>query len=245
MSEETLPTNRVHGGGRFTILLMALLALLVIPTFLPRTTMATDILNAVLSIVAIGAAFDVSRHRATLLFVAFMAVATLLARAAILIRPDVSVGEVASEIFGIILFSLALRGVAQEVFGSKTVTKGTLKGAVCIYILMGVIWAIFYSLVETAHPGSFSYPDVASRSVKAGEPSPPGFFYYSFVTLTTLGYGDITPRAGFSRTLSWLEALAGQLFVAITLAQLVAIHVSENSRAGTPDSSGEDPPGKE
>jgi len=230
--------DREH--GRYTILLVALMALLIVPPLLPTGPFAHTIINMIFSIVAIGAAFNVSRHRATVIFVAVMALATIAAQGASAVWPDIPVGEVISEIFAIILFGLALRELAREIFHARTVTTGTIRGAICIYILMGIIWAVFYSLVETAQPGSFAYPEVVRVSAQKGEPSPPGFFYYSFVTMTTLGYGDITPRAQLARTLSWLEALAGQLFMTITLAQLVSVHVGSGRKTET-DETGEKP----
>jgi len=232
--------DREH--GRYTILLVALMALLIVPPLLPAGPFAHTIVNTVFSIVAIGAAFNVSRHRATIIFVTVIALATLAARGVSAVWPEIPVGEVVSEIFAIILFGLALRGVAREIFHAKTVTTGTIRGAICVYILMGIIWAVFYSLVETAHPGSFAYPEVVRVSAQTDEPSPPGFFYYSFVTMTTLGYGDITPRAQLARTLSWLETLAGQLFMTITLAQLVSVHVSSSAKDHSETSS---PPDQE
>ena len=68
----------------------------------------------------------------------------------------------------------------------------------------------------------------------------PTFTYFSFVTMTTLGYGDITPVTENARTLAWLEALIGQLYLAVMVAGFVAVHISENMRKnrGDPPSDG-------
>jgi len=229
---DTLPTEEEH--GRFSILLVALVLMLLLPPLMPGLFVGRQLVTLVFTVVAVGAAFNVSRKRATLLVVSLMALAAGAAYGATLLWPESSAGRIVGLLFSTGLYLMALRGVSLEVFRARTVTVGTIRGALCIYILLGVVWASVFALVETAHPGSFSFPEVVSAAPRGGETPPPrhasatGFFYYSFVTLTTLGYGDITPRTEIARTLSWFEALVGQLFIAVTLARLVAVHVSRN-----------------
>ena len=103
----------------------------------------------------------------------------------------------------------------QVVFAAGPVSLNRLMGALCIYLLLGTLWSIFYAFTEFAVPNAFRYP--AAQSVDlTGD-----FLYYSFVTLTTLGYGDITPVHPVARTFSYLEAVAGQLFLAVLVATLV------------------------
>jgi hypothetical protein len=107
-------------------------------------------------------------------------------------------------------------------------------GAVCIYLLLGLLWGYAYTILEIARPGSFSF---------SGQNSPRALVeqsdyrdlerelnYYSYVTLTTLGYGEITPLTGRARQLAWMEAMLGQLFIAITIARLVGTHIASSSR---------------
>lgn len=101
-------------------------------------------------------------------------------------------------------------------------------GALCAYVFIGLFFALIYTHMEYRHPGTFSG--------LVGEPGSPEanlypvFTYYSFVTLTTLGYGDITPVAEYARTLAWFEALLGQLYLAVMVAGFVAVHISERMR---------------
>jgi len=103
----------------------------------------------------------------------------------------------------------------QVVFAAGSVSLNRLMGALCIYLLLGTLWSIFYAFTEFAIPDAFRYPGARSADVTAE------FLYYSFVTLTTLGYGDITPVHPVARTLSYLEAVTGQLFLAVLVATLV------------------------
>jgi len=225
-----LSSRLVRKHGQFTVLLVSLLALLIVPAISSATTFGGKILGAIFVVVALAAAFNVGHRKAALFFAVFMAVSVTVARGATFLWPDSSAGIAAAHVFAIGLFAITIWGVARAVFGAGSVTSETLRGAVCIYILLGVMWASVYSLIEAVQPGAFSLPALAEKSDETMvdvEREAISFQYYSFVTLTTLGYGDVTPKTPVARTLSWLEAVVGQLFIALTLARLVAIHVSQ------------------
>jgi hypothetical protein len=104
-----------------------------------------------------------------------------------------------------------------QVFRNGPVTHSRIQGAIAVYLLYGVAWAHAYHITELLHPGSFNPPGSMS--------SISDFAYFSFVTLSTLGYGDITPVRPISRSLSVGESLAGQLYLAVLVARLVAMEV--------------------
>jgi hypothetical protein len=116
--------------------------------------------------------------------------------------------------------------VRNVVLMPGAVTLNRLVGALCLYLLLGALWTVFFTFVEIADPSAFNY---ASQTV--GEPLE-HFMYYSFVTLTTLGYGDVTPVHPVARTLAYLEAVVGQLYVAVLVASLVGRY-SSGRRSGT------------
>jgi len=104
------------------------------------------------------------------------------------------------------------------------VSLDTIAGAACAYTLLAVVWAGMYAFLEVIHPGSFNIPDVwRSGSVRDVAPA---LAYFSFVTLTTVGYGDITPVWPGAAGLAVTEAVVGQLYLAITIARLVGVHAS-------------------
>ena len=120
--------------------------------------------------------------------------------------------------------------VLWHVYGEGPVTGHRVMGAVAGYLLLSVVFAIAYSLVEYLAPGSFQMPAALTRY---GEPQGQLFYYFSVVTLTTAGFGDITALNPFARTLVMMEALIGQLYPAILIARLVSLH-AETKRQGKP-----------
>jgi len=113
------------------------------------------------------------------------------------------------------------------------VTIDTISAAICGYATLVVLWAAAYSLLEFCQPGAFQYlaaSDAAGR-MQFGSAESTLPLYYSLVTITTLGYGDIVPSTDAARMLSASEAFLGQVYLAVLIARLVAIHtVTDRSR---------------
>ena len=104
------------------------------------------------------------------------------------------------------------------VLREKKITANTIYGALSVYLLLGMTWAFAYSAVEHLTPGAFYVDPSYDADGALGRID---FFYYSFVTLTTLGYGDILPISTHARTLAILEAVCGVLYTAALVASLV------------------------
>ena len=94
---------------------------------------------------------------------------------------------------------------------AKQASGDAVFGAVCGYILLGIIWSLLYSAVETASPGSFDMPAPRGQNVVAAQPDRGVLSYYSFITLATVGYGDVTPTTPLARTLAWMEAITASV----------------------------------
>ncbi len=118
-------------------------------------------------------------------------------------------------------FSLTCWVAVRQVLFSGRVDGNSIVGAICIYLLLGMIWAMLYLLIERIAPGSFKgLPGTAdSATVDA-------LLYFSFISLTTMGFGDITPTLPLARFLTYLEGLVGQFYLAILVASLVGARVS-------------------
>jgi hypothetical protein len=120
--------------------------------------------------------------------------------------------------------------ILREVLGRSQVDRDTIFGAVCAYFLVGICWSGIYGFVEQVRPGSLIFPEAANGQPEAARPEM--ILYFSFVTLATLGYGDILPAVPTTRVLAWLEAVFGQFYIAVLVARLVGLVQARSGGAG-------------
>jgi len=130
--------------------------------------------------------------------------------------------------FSSLCFLGILAGVVfREVLNKGPITLHRVQGAVAVYLLLGLIWAFAYDMVLLSAPDAFHSSEL---TVQHKTVTPP-LIYFSVMTLTTVGYGDITPIHPMARALAMLEAVIGQLFPVILIARLVAMELQfRNSR---------------
>lgn len=144
--------------------------------------------------------------------------------------------------FSAISFFFLLIGVLlKRVFRDGPVTGHRIRGAIAVYLLIGIAWAFMYELIALLVNGAFSFP--AAMTAQPGEEEHQAWMgYFSFVTMATLGYGDIVPVHPLPRMLAISEALIGQLYPATLLARLVSLEIIYRNERGdknnTPKESG-------
>jgi voltage-gated potassium channel Kch len=117
---------------------------------------------------------------------------------------------------------LAAASALRFALGARVVDREHLYAGLSAYLLAGIFFGVFYWVLERTWPGSFAIPGEGVQSNFSRAVA----IYYSFVTLTTLGYGDIVPRGEVVRGLAIMEAVAGQLYLAVMIARLVSLYVS-------------------
>jgi ion channel len=207
----------------------------VLPPFLPPATsrpLAADAAFALVLLTGVLALSERGLAWRLLMAAALVAIVVLLANRMIVVAEPVIRG---AELVSLLLL---LRVVLGQTFRAGPVTGHRIQGGIAGYLLLGLVWAQAYALLEILQPGSFS----GAISAGAGHRS---FAYFSFVTLTTVGYGDILPVHPAARSLAMLEAVTGPLYVAILLARLVSLGMAPRAESaggeGTSSSGGTTP----
>ena len=120
-----------------------------------------------------------------------------------------------------LFFFLAIAILMAKISSKTVVTSDTIKGGISIYILLGFSWAVLYMIVLMLDPDALT--NISPNEETAGFEC----YYYSFATLTTLGYGDIVPVAKYARILAILEAVAGPVYLAIFVAQVIGLNIAQ------------------
>lgn len=205
---------RLVDRWRFGLLLLLLLAVVILQPLLHHLAM-----GSVVTILLIGAilagAFRVSVPGSRIAIVGYAATAIWVAT---LLYREVT-GGTSEE--GNLIAVAATMGLAalngwctmRALVAEQENGANALYGAVFGYILIALVWSHIYMLTEWWAPGSFSMPEGVDHWNT--------FFYYSMVTMTTLGYGDILPVAPFTRTLAGLQAAFGTLYIAVLIGRIV------------------------
>jgi voltage-gated potassium channel len=216
-----LPFSQVCFRERFSSLLIFVIALLVIGPLVEEFVRLRILMDILWSAIFISAIYAVSRKKHHILIAVLLALPMLGAiwsKYYVENKTVILVGSLCGAAF--ILFTIIQ--IVIFIYGHEEVTRDLIIGAAVVYLLMAIMWTFIFVAVETLHPGSFNIPE--GQNIEANRQ----FLYYSFVTLTTLGYGDITPLTGLARSLCVLEAVLGQLYLVVQVAWLVGVHVSQS-----------------
>jgi hypothetical protein len=207
--------------GLSIFLPLLLIAAFVIPPLVPPgsgRSLAGDVVFALLLISGVLALAERGMASVILMPVAIL---TLLVDLGSWVFPVPEPWVLGTSLLSLVLFLFVLLG---QTLRDGPVTFHRIQGAVAAYLLLGVIWAHAFGLVELLRPGAFSGP------VNPAD-GPRSFFYFSFVTLTTVGYGDILPVHPTARSLAALEAVVGPLYLAILIARLVSLRSAPGPQA--------------
>ena len=211
--------------------LSGMLVFLCLALFVGTPLMATGALgefvfDVLFSLLLLSGVVTVARRPLLTVTVSALTVATLVSRWASFDSPG-SVMRLWGFALSIPLLSILAALVLWQVFREGPITAYRVQGAVVVYLLIGLVWAAAYELVQGMLPGAFQFAQGVTSETRLTH----GLVYFSFVTLTTLGYGDVTPLHPVARSLAMAEALMGQLYLAILIARLVSMQISSR-RAG-------------
>lgn len=208
--------------GRSTLLLVALVGLLLVYPFVEALVLVRSLLDLTFTLVMLSALYTVTANRLVFGAASGLTVVALSGRWVPFVFPNVTVPFLVY-IPSLAVFAFAAVMILAQTLRAKHITLEQIAGALAVYLLIGLIWAHGYLLLETVRPGSLAL------GISSAAPEQARFgacVYFSYVTLTTLGYGDIAPVSGQARSLAMTEAILGQLYLAALIARLVGIHVA-------------------
>lgn len=217
-----------HG---FLSLLAGLVSLIVVYPFFYELPFTNLILDIFISFLLIFSIYSFSQNRQVIIIALFFAVPAFIISWSKYFFPNPFLTQI-EMIFRILFFGYILIVLNLGVFKAKKVTSNIIYGSVCIYLLMGLTWAFIYTFLELTHPGSFH---VALSNFEVNTNPQDGFtlrlVYYSYVTLTTLGYGDISPITPPAQLISSMEAITGQFYLTVLVARLIGMHLYEAAKS--------------
>ena len=205
--------------NRFMVLTLTLVALFVIQPFVDAKALLGNILlDLVFLAISLAALWAISYRRHIFYTAIVFAALGFLGRwldFGYIKDTATFIGAICDILF----FIVTVAAILGYVLRSEPVSADKLFAAICAYLFFGLIWAMVYDLLERFEPGSFAHlAEGTDRFLQ--------MTYYSFVTMTTLGYGDITPVSAPAKSFACLEAAMGQLYPAILIARLVGLHTA-------------------
>ena len=182
------------------------------------------VLNAIITLILIASIHAVSDNRRHLLLALAMTAPAIVLSWTEQFYPS-QIYQLVAPIFLVMAFGYVAVFILRFALRAGRVDAAKVDAAICVYLLIGVIWQNFYMFVNSVIPESFANPRLAYGD----------FLYFSFVTLTTLGYGDITPLNGPAQALAYTEAILGQLYLTILVARLVGLHIAYTGQGNAND----------
>lgn len=174
-----------------------------------------------MTIILISGVYAVSQKKIYMLITAVLAL-PLLASLWSAYFVKIPYFQLTGQICGVLCMAFIVIIILSHIIRVKNVTADIIFGAIVVYLLMALMWNFMYLVLEDLHPGSFILPEGPIKDSRFL------FIYFSFVTIATLGYGDITPLTAPACSLSILEAIIGQIYLVVVVAWLVGMFVSQS-----------------
>ena len=217
---------------RHLFLLIALLVLVILTPIFAPIRHGILVINALGAAMLITAVYAISDRKQIVTFAIALSFASIIANSCMLMYPGHTTVTIAHScmIFLLSLFAVTILGYVVR---SGRVTADKIYAAICAYLLIGYAWAFGYALFDEFQPGSFASPtplaqgDYVNRVIEMR--------YFSFITLATVGYGDIVPRSSGARTMAILEAIVGQFYLVALIGRLVGLHIVHGNPERTRD----------
>ena len=210
----------LYSKERFLILMGLILALLVLGPILEHLVAIRILIDVFLTAIVLSM-INIITHKNILARIGWLLAIIMIITLWLKYFFSYGMFAATSMMVGILFTIVVAAYTLAFIIKSEMVTKEVIYAAMVVYLLVAQLWALIYTFLDLIDPTSFNLPQGQSDFLL--------FEYYSFVTLTTLGYGDITPLTKVAKTFSVLEAVVGQLYLVVVVAWFVGMHVSRKS----------------
>ena len=210
----------LHSKERFLILMGLILALLVLGPILEQLVTIRILIDIFLTAIVLSM-LNLDHSKSRLVQFGRLLAIVMLISLWLKYFYNYDLLSAASMMIGVLFTVVVTVYTLAFIIRSEKVTREVICAAMVVYLLVAQLWALVYTFLDLIDPASFTLPQGQSDFLL--------FEYYSFVTLTTLGYGDITPLTKVAKTFSVLEAVVGQLYLVAVVAWFVGMHVSRKS----------------
>jgi voltage-gated potassium channel len=147
----------------------------------------------------------------------------------------VQFAAIAYHALAVLFFGFAVAVILKRIFQQETIRTDAVIGAICGYLLAAAAWGNAYALIYLVRPGSFRVAEMTAWQLNNWDFQRFLFSYFSITTLTGLGFGNIIPVEPVALSLSWLEAVFGQFYIAVVVAQLVGLRLAQAIKQHRPD----------
>jgi len=211
----------LHSKERFLILMVLIMALLVLGPILEPFVAIRILIDVFLTAIVLSMLYIVT-HKNRLVQIGRLLAIIMLISLWLKYFFKYEVFAVTSMMIGVLFTIVVTAHALAFIIKSETVSREVIYAAMVVYLLGAQLWALIYTFLDLINPASFHLPQGQSDFLL--------FEYYSFVTLTTLGYGDITPLTKVAKAFSVLEAVVGQLYLVVVVAWFVGRRVTRKSR---------------
>ena len=208
---------------RFLFLTVLIVALIVLGPFIKGfmgLKLSMDVFFSIIFITTIYAASQKRNHIIIAVILVIPALFALWSKEIAISNTQITIGYIC----GLILFAFAIISILKFIFSNLVVTRQTISAAVAVYLLLALMWTFIYRLITIVYPASFA---IAHDKLLDAENI---YLYFSLVTITTLGYGDITPIGRHALSLAALEAITGQIYLVVVVAWFVGMYVSRKAK---------------
>ncbi len=208
---------------RFGVLFVALLVTLAVPPLTSSGPLIKLLFSITITAVLLSGLFAVSAEKKTFYVGLALVIPAVAARWVARLTMDTGLDAIGGALSMLFMFYLAWN-ILVYIIRARRVDANIIFAAVCVYLLIGFIGAFGFSILELLTEQPLRYPSDLPGGLGSRETIT---LYYSFVTLTTLGYGDISPVSAAARSLAMLEAVTGQLVIVVLIARLIGLTTAQ------------------